>query len=215
MTVTRRTSDFFDSYAHDFDAIYGNKNTPFNRVVNHLFRKSMRLRYAKTIEGCYPVEGKRVIDIGCGPGHFGIALARKGASYVRGLDFAEGMINIARSNAKAAGVDKVCDFMLGDFMKDPIPGRFDYAIVMGVMDYISEPEKAVEKVLSITGSKAFFSFPVDGGMLAWQRKLRYKKRCELYMYTRERLHALFSSAGCGSFEVEKISRDFFVTAVPK
>ncbi|MBI4847193.1 MAG: methyltransferase domain-containing protein [Nitrospirae bacterium] len=213
--MTKSTSGFFHSYAHDFNAIYGNKNTPLNSLINRIFRKSMRLRYAKTIEGCYPIEGKRVIDIGCGPGHFSIALARMGAQYVRGMDFAEGMIKIAKANAEDAGVGEACDFIMGDFTKDGIDGDFDYSIVMGVMDYIEEPKKAIEKVMSITKSKAFFSFPVDGGILAWQRKIRYRQRCELYMYTQEKLHELFSSsAGCGKFEIVKISRDFFVTAFP-
>ena len=53
---------------------------------------------------------------------------------------------------------------------------FDYSIAMGFLEYIEEPKKVIEKVLSITKLKAFFSFPVDAGMLAWQRKLRYKKK---------------------------------------
>lgn len=213
--MTKSTSDFFHSYAHDFNAIYGNKNTPLNSLINKMFRKSMRLRYAKTMEGCYPIEGKRVIDIGCGPGHFSIALARRGAGYVCGLDFAEGMINIARANAKEAGVGDVCDFLIGDFTKDRIEGHFDYSIVMGVMDYIHEPQKAIEKVLSITELKAFFSFPADGGLLAWQRKLRYRSRCELYMYTQQKLQALLDSVDCKRFEIARISRDFFVTVYLK
>lgn len=170
----------------------------------------MRLRYTKTIEGCYPIEGKSVIDIGCGPGHYGITLAKKGANYVCGIDFAEGMINLARQNAKYAGMEHICNFILGDFTIYAINDKFDYSIIMGFMDYIEKPGKIIEKVLSITKSKAFFSFPVGEGILAWQRKLRYKKRCDLFMYKMEQLQSLFEKTNC-KFEVENISRDFFVT----
>ncbi|MBU4305744.1 MAG: methyltransferase domain-containing protein [Candidatus Omnitrophica bacterium] len=207
----KSTAEFFDSYAHGFNAIYGNKNTFLNNLINKYFRESMKLRYDKTIEGCYPIKGKTVIDIGCGPGHYSITLAKKGADYISGIDFAEAMIDLARQNAKNTGVENKCNFILGDFMNTVIKDKFDYSIVMGFMDYIEEPWKVIEKVLSITKAKAFFSFPVEGGVLAWQRKLRYKKKCNLFMYNIEQLHELFANLNYKKLEVEKISRDLFVT----
>jgi 2-polyprenyl-3-methyl-5-hydroxy-6-metoxy-1,4-benzoquinol methylase len=202
---------FFDSYAHDFSAIYGNKNTLLNHAINKYFRKSMKLRYAKTIEGCVPIAGKSVIDVGCGPGHYGIALAKRGAKFVYGIDFAQGMIDLAKQNAAQSGVEDKCHFVFDDFMERSIRERFDYAIVMGFMDYIEAPQKIVEKVLSLTRSKAFFSFPVDGGLLGWQRKRRYKKRCDLFMYNISQLDAIFDDMNLKKIEIQKIARDFFIT----
>ncbi len=56
-------------------------------------------------------------------------------------------------------------------MTYPPQDVFDYVIVMGFMDYMPDPEKVVAKVLSLTRNKAFFSFPVAGGMLGWQRQI--------------------------------------------
>jgi 2-polyprenyl-3-methyl-5-hydroxy-6-metoxy-1,4-benzoquinol methylase len=206
-----RISDFFDSYAEGFNAIYGTGNTMINRLINRFFRKSMKLRYLKTIKGCTPIEGKRVIDIGCGPGHFGITLARKGAHLVRGIDFAQGMIGLAKKNAKKHGVENRCDFVLGDFLQYPMNEKYDFSILMGFMDYIENPGKVIDKVVSITQRKAFFSFPSGTGFLAWQRKTRYKKKCNLYLYNRNQLKALFKHVECKEVKIEKISRDFFVT----
>jgi 2-polyprenyl-3-methyl-5-hydroxy-6-metoxy-1,4-benzoquinol methylase len=206
-----RASEFFDAYAHDFNAIYGNKHTLFNRMVNNLFRKAMRVRYQKTLEGCQPIQGKTAIDIGCGPGHYSVALARAGAASVFGLDFAESMIDIAAKNADAAGVKDRCRFAYGDFLTYPVEEKFDFAVIMGFMDYIEHPEKVISRVLEITRERAFFSFPMDGGVLAWQRKLRYKSRCELYMYTRPQLQELFARLTDRPVSIERIDRDFFVT----
>ncbi len=211
----RSTSEFFDTYAHGFSAIYGNKNTFLNNLINQYFRKSIKLRFYKTIEGCYPIKGKSVIDIGCGPGHYSITLAKKGAKYVCGIDFAEGMIDLARQNAKYAGVEDRCNFILGDFVAEVIKDKFDYSIVMGFMDYSKEPRKLIEKVLAITKSKAFFSFPVDSGILAWQRKIRYQKKCDLFLYNSEQLNTLFSDLNYKELKVEKIGRDFFVAVYTK
>ena len=208
-----RTSKFFDDYAHDFNAIYGNEHMLFNRVVNNLFRKAMRVRYQKTLEGCQPLEGRSVVDVGCGPGHYSVALARGGAAQILGLDFAEGMISIAQSNAASAGVADRCRFEYGDIVTHPVEGKFDYAVVMGFMDYIREPGEVIRKVLGFTTRRAFFSFPVDGGILAWQRKQRYKSRCELYMYDRSQLEKLFAGVTRHPVSIERIGRDFFVTVM--
>lgn len=203
-----RTSEFFHSYAHDFNSIYGNDNTLFNRFINRNFRVSMRLRYEKTIEGCSPIVGKTVLDIGCGPGHYSVALAKKGAAHVFGIDFADEMIAIAKENARVAGVNGSCDFARQDFFADSSSQKYDYTIAMGFMDYMSDPRKTIEKVLAATRGKAFFSFPADGGILAWQRKLRYRSRCPLYMYTLPQLRQLFSGVNAN---IEPIARDYFVT----
>lgn len=211
MTPKQDIARFFDVYAHDFAAICDNPQTAWTRIINKYFRRSMILRFTKTLEGCRPIHGKAVIDIGCGPGHYTIALAQRGAAYVCGIDFAKGMIDIAKEKARSAGVARRCHFILGDFMATIFPEPFDYAVVMGVMDYIQHPEEMVREVLSVTRDKAFFSFPVDGGLLAWQRKLRYARRCPLFMYTAEQVRNTFADAPHAKLEVEQIDRDFFVT----
>jgi 2-polyprenyl-3-methyl-5-hydroxy-6-metoxy-1,4-benzoquinol methylase len=206
-----RTAEFFDRYARDFDAIYGNENTVANRVINRLFRQSMRKRYDLTLAGCDPVRGRSVLDVGCGPGHYSVELAKRGARRVLGVDFADGMLDLSRKAAEHAGVNDVCTFERRDFFNDDFTERFDYVIAMGFMDYVADAPGIVKKVVSLATSRAFFSFPLDGGVLAWQRKIRYRSRCELYMYTPARVRELFDGLGV-RLDVKPISRDLFVTA---
>ncbi len=207
-----RTQGFFHQYANDFDAIYSNRGGLVTGAINNIFRKSMKLRFIKSIEGCRPIEGKTVLDVGCGPGHYSITLAQRGAAHVVGLDFAEGMLQIAREHARKVGVADRCDFRTGDFLQYPASESCVYLILIGLMDYIAEPRQVVEKALSLTRSKAFFSFPVAGGVLGWQRKLRYRNRCDLFLYTRDQLAGLFGSFPGVESRIEPIARDFFVTA---
>lgn len=210
--TTERTRTFFDAYAPDFDSIYGSGSSPFNRIMSKLFRQSMAVRYAKTIQGCAPIGDRTVIDIGCGPGHYAIALARLGARQVVGIDFAESMIGLARQKAERAGVADRCRFVCRDFETYAAEQKFDYAILMGFMDYVADPGKVVEKVMALTKTKAFFSFPAAGGILAWQRAIRYRRRCNLYMYSLGSLKNLFAGFGSFAAEIERIHRDYFVTA---
>ena len=155
--------------------------------------------------------GARVLDIGCGPGHYSITLAQRGAARVVGIDFAEGMLKLATEHARQVGVADRCHFQVADFYQYPPEEQFDYVIVMGFMDYMPDPEKVIAKVLSLTRNKAFFSFPVAGGILGWQRKLRYQKRCDLFLYTAEQLQRIFAKFPEATAKVESISRDYFVT----
>lgn len=205
-----KVSTFFDRYAHDFDAIYGNSNGPVSSVVNKLFRRSMALRYQKTLEGCDPIAGRSVLDIGCGPGHYAIALAKRGAGSVLGIDFADGMLDVARQGAAQAGVGELCKFEKMDFLNSEFDRKFDYVIVMGFMDYIADAASMIRKTLSVTADRAFFSFPLRDGILGWQRQLRYRSRCELYLYTEKQVRDLFADVGCKNVRIQRIDRDLFV-----
>jgi 2-polyprenyl-3-methyl-5-hydroxy-6-metoxy-1,4-benzoquinol methylase len=68
-----------------------------------------------------------------------VELARRGAARVLGVDFAPGMIEIAKQRAERTGVADRCTFTLGDFLTAGGDEKFDYAIVMGFMDYIADP----------------------------------------------------------------------------
>lgn len=202
---------FFNEYAYDFDAIYGTKQTFINRLLNPVLRKSMRVRFEKSIDGCEPKEHGTVLDIGCGPGHYSIALAQKGIERIVGIDFAEEMIRIARERASAFGFADRCVFLVEDIFDYRPQEKFDYSIVMGVMDYIEVPERMIERVIELTREKAFFSFPASGGILALQRKIRYRKRCPLFLYGKKQLIDLFEKYRPNTCEIERIHRDFFVT----
>ncbi|MGE4613996.1 MAG: class I SAM-dependent methyltransferase [Planctomycetota bacterium] len=47
------------------------------------------------LDWCLPVEGKKVLDLGCGEGYFTRQLGNKGASEVVGIDISPGMIEMA------------------------------------------------------------------------------------------------------------------------
>lgn len=212
---TDNVSSFFESYAERFDSIYGTKNNIINRIINRLFRKSMMIRFNKTIEGCTHISGKTVLDIGTGPGHYAVKLALLGADLVVGIDFAEDMIAIARKRAENAGVGSICNMIHCDFFSYNSDDKYDYVIAMGFMDYIVEQEKAIEKILAMTKRKAFFSFPAKGGILAWQRKIRYKKRCVLVLYSIDDILRLFGKYSGYTIRNERIGRDYFVTVEVK
>lgn len=71
-----------------------------------------------------PVNGLRVLDMGCGTAVLGILAKMRGASYVEGVDIDEWAFNNARENAASNGVE--ISLKLGDATS--LQGNFDIVI---------------------------------------------------------------------------------------
>ena len=211
MQNDKKTASFFDGYSGDFNAIYGTGTGAFQRLINKWFRQTMLIRFQKTIEECNPLEGKTILDVGCGPGIYDITLATKSPASIYGIDFAPGMIELAKTEAKKAGVDKICKFEIADFITLPEDKKYNYLILMGFMDYMENPKQVIKKTMRLATDKVLFSFPSSKGFLAWQRKIRYKFKCPLYLYSEKQLQSLFSDIAPWKCRIESIGRDFFVT----
>ena len=201
---------FWNKYASEFDEIYGTKNSIFNNLINKLFRKCMQLRFEKTIK-TIPEENTSVIDIGCGPGHYCFSLAQKGIKEIVGIDFSENMIRLASSHAKELNLQEALQFKVTNFLEFESEKKFDYSIMMGFIEYFENPQKILQKAISLTKQKILVSFPVAGGILAFQRKIRYKKRCYLRLYGYSEIENLLKQLSISKYSIERIHRDFYVT----
>ncbi len=75
--------------------------------------------------------GKRVVDLGCGPGLYANRMARTGAS-VTGVDFSPRSIDYAREQAASDGLD--IDYRLGDYLETDFESGYDLATMI-MCDY--------------------------------------------------------------------------------
>jgi 2-polyprenyl-6-hydroxyphenyl methylase/3-demethylubiquinone-9 3-methyltransferase len=82
-----------------------------------------------------PLEGKAVMDVGCGAGLLTESLARLGAQ-VTGIDAAPEVIAVAREHAAAMGLD--IDYRAADVIE--VEGQFDLITCMEVIEHVAEPQ---------------------------------------------------------------------------
>jgi SAM-dependent methyltransferase len=68
------------------------------------------------------LHGKRVCDLGCGPGLYSSRLAQRGAT-VAGVDFSPTAITYARSQVSKP--DSRLEYLVADYLKDELPCGFD------------------------------------------------------------------------------------------
>ncbi len=94
-----RTSAYFSKNALQWSKHYQGGSFHL-RLFNSVFRRGLKQRWDATIKHSAPINGKAFLDIGCGNGVYSVFLAKEGAKRVKGIDFAEGMIELSRKNAE-------------------------------------------------------------------------------------------------------------------
>lgn len=76
------------------------------------------------IDSQLDLDGKRVVDLGCGPGLYARRMAKCGAS-VTGIDFSANSLDYAR-NRDMHNVE----YLEADYLEDDLPGGFDIAVLI-------------------------------------------------------------------------------------
>ena len=213
--ISKSVSIFFDGYAHDFSSIYKEdtkKRSLFDKVMDRWFRKGITERFNITAEGISKDSIKSVLDIGCGPGHFVVKFLEQGKK-VTALDIAPSMLEITKQRVKMMNKEEEVEFILEDYLDYRPNQKFDAACVMGFFDYVDDPVKVLKKLLEDVDKEIYISIPDNKGILAFQRKIRYRLRnCPLFLYSKEYLVESLKAAGCfENSEIAEMDRGYFVT----
>ncbi len=89
--------------------------------------------------------GGRVLEVGPGPGYFAIELAKLGNYLVWGLDVSRTFVDIARDNAREAGV--IVDFRQGNASAMPLKDQsFDFVFCRAAFKNFAQPLRALEEM---------------------------------------------------------------------
>lgn len=164
-------------------------------------------RFQFTIEQSQPISGKSFLDVGCGPGHYSLALARKDAGSVTGIDYSEKMIQLAKERLAREGLKGKCRFLVKDIADYDSESKFDISIAMGLFDYTKDPLPILKKMHGLTTDKMILSFPRLYTWRAPVRKIRLKiKNLGVYFYSKKQLKSIFESAGFKRYELVKIGK---------
>ena len=214
--MSKNVQSFFDEYSKDFSdlsssiAIYErSKNFKLSTLINRIIRNSMISRFGITINAIVNNKCTSVLDIGCGPGEYAISLREHGLKNIQAIDFSQKMIDTAEIHEKEIFGTTEINWQVLDFLEVTAEKQYDGVIVVGVMDYIEDPKEFIDAVFNVTGKVAVISFPVNGGFMAWQRKIRYKRRCYLRMYSRNNVLSIFNALDCKT-EIIDLGRDLLV-----
>ncbi len=195
MRSLERVNSYFNREAERFDAIYERDKPLHQRLGDRLFRRVILERYSLVVNAI-GAPGSSVLDVGCGPGRYGIELARRGAQRCVGVDVAAGMIEIARREAEQAGVGNACEWAVSDFLSYQGTGTYDAVVAMGYFDYLEEPLPHLRKMIGHARGRVFASFPKRWTVRTGLRIVRFKlAHGFVRFYSRGDVIELFRRAG--------------------
>lgn len=112
------------------------------------------------------LDGKRLLDAGCGTGALSIEAARAGA-HVTAVDLSPTLVGIAKERAPSDLGRGSIDFVSGD-MLDPAHGRFDHAVAMDALIHYKLPDlvTALGHLAARTRQSILFTFAPRTPLLA-------------------------------------------------
>ncbi|HZA26131.1 MAG TPA: class I SAM-dependent methyltransferase [Actinomycetota bacterium] len=120
----------------------------YDAVSHRFLLGSFFRRIAEDVAAVAP-EGGRVLEVGCGPGHLSILLARRHGLDVTGLDLDEAMIERARTNAYRPGHGgfRRPTFLVGDVASLGFPdGSFDLVLSTLSMHHWADPAAGLAEI---------------------------------------------------------------------
>ena len=110
------------------------------------------------IQGHAPLEGKDVLDVGCGGGILAEAMARSGAR-VTGIDLSDKPLRVADLHLHESGLEIQYEKISAEDKSKTHESRFDVVTCMELLEHVPDPASTVAACarLAKAGGRVFFS----------------------------------------------------------
>lgn len=104
------------------------------------------------------IEGKKVLDVGCGGGILTESLAQSGAQ-AKGIDLSEKALKVADLHSLESGVTVQYEYISAEDLAAKEPAQYDVVTCMEMLEHVPDPLSIIKACASLVkpGGKVFFS----------------------------------------------------------
>jgi len=184
--VTKTTSGMFDfgAVAERYDCWYETaQGAVYDRIEKRAIDRALP-------HNCF---GRRMLEVGCGTGHWSRFFAERGFR-VTGIDISPEMVNVAQPEGLGD-----TSFSVADATSLPFPDdSFDIAVAVTVLEFVAEPGRIVHEMARCVrpGGRIVVGALNSHSILGIRRRVRPS---EIFgsakMFSRSELHGLLSDFG--------------------
>jgi 2-polyprenyl-6-hydroxyphenyl methylase/3-demethylubiquinone-9 3-methyltransferase len=110
------------------------------------------------IKSFVSLEGKKVVDIGCGGGILAESISQSGAD-TTGIDLSEKALKVAELHALEVGANLTYRSISAEALADDQPGQYDVVTCMEMLEHVPDPASVVRACAKLCkpGGTLFFS----------------------------------------------------------
>lgn len=174
---------------------------------DQLSSRHVLARHLELILGAARMEGRSVIDIGCGDGFSTLKFWDQAhPARMAGVDPAPNAIKVADRNRG----ERPIDFRVLDGKRVPFDdGSFDVAIVQGVLHHADDPQSTIREALRVAREVVILEpNGLNPGLKVLEKVSRYHREHHERSYTRRRLRSWVEAAG------GRVTEERFAVFVP-
>ena len=118
------------------------------------------------------VKGKKILDLGCGDGKYGIELLKRGAKYYHGIEGSKRMSDLAKENLN--GDNSIIE--LGDIEKIEFEKiKYDLIVSRLVLHYIEDLGRLLKRIRESLNEEGEFIFSIEHPVITSCYESYYKK----------------------------------------
>ena len=104
------------------------------------------------------INGKKIVDVGCGGGILAESMALRGAE-VTGIDMGEAPLEVAKLHQLESGVNVDYRRMTAEQLAEEMPQSFDVVTCMEMLEHVPDPSSVIASCFKLVkpGGEVFFS----------------------------------------------------------